>query len=279
MTAGFLASACCTGACPCAKHSVPLHHRARLLATAFTPTRSQLTAHWPACRASPKGMRVYENNKWSSLRLSTVSSSIAMLYASLPDADERTKKQAACYARCQMGYILGDTGRSYVVGIGNNYPKQVHHREVACTLAEDALGLCDRCAPPAAARGAAPATAAHSAANVAAPCGGGAGAGAGGGCPHVSGRAERAAALQRCCRDLLRHMRARVCLRACVIAKGVSPSGPRSAPPPWHGLRPMVATRPTPSGKRLRCSPLSSNMQDSAKQGELSVVRRPPQPV
>lgn len=91
-------------------------------------------------------MRVYEENKWSSLRLSTVSSSIAMLYASLPDTDAATKKAAACYARSQMGYIFGDTGRSYVVGIGKNYPKQVHHREVACTLAEDAMGLCDRCA-------------------------------------------------------------------------------------------------------------------------------------
>ena len=46
----------------------------------------------------------------------------------------------------QVGYVLGDTGRSYVVGLGEDFPQQPHHRDSACTLAEDAQGLCDRCA-------------------------------------------------------------------------------------------------------------------------------------
>lgn len=31
-----------------------------------------------------------------------------------------------------MGYILGDSGRSYVVGYGNNPPTHYHHRAASC---------------------------------------------------------------------------------------------------------------------------------------------------
>ena len=48
-------------------------------------------------------------------------------------------------ARSQMGYIAGDTGYSYVVGYGRSWPEQVHHRDSACTLKEDAAGDCDWC--------------------------------------------------------------------------------------------------------------------------------------
>ncbi|PVD35338.1 hypothetical protein C0Q70_02298 [Pomacea canaliculata] len=32
------------------------------------------------------------------------------------------------WAMCQIHYILGDTGRSYVVGFGVNPPSRPHHR-------------------------------------------------------------------------------------------------------------------------------------------------------
>ena len=32
----------------------------------------------------------------------------------------------------QIGYILGDTGRSYVVGFGENPPLRPHHRASSC---------------------------------------------------------------------------------------------------------------------------------------------------
>jgi len=32
------------------------------------------------------------------------------------------------FAKSQIDYILGDAGRSYVVGYGNNPPTHVHHR-------------------------------------------------------------------------------------------------------------------------------------------------------
>jgi len=31
------------------------------------------------------------------------------------------------FARQQIDYMLGDSGRSYVVGFGHDYPKQPHH--------------------------------------------------------------------------------------------------------------------------------------------------------
>ena len=39
------------------------------------------------------------------------------------------------YAEGQVGYMLGDFGRSYVVGFGVNPPKQPHHKAAACESA------------------------------------------------------------------------------------------------------------------------------------------------
>ena len=41
---------------------------------------------------------------------------------------------ASCqaFAKKQIGYALGDAGRSYLVGFGTNYPLQPHHRGASC---------------------------------------------------------------------------------------------------------------------------------------------------
>lgn len=39
-----------------------------------------------------------------------------------------------------MKYILGDCGRSYVVGFGSNPPTHVHHRGASCPLETGGLG-------------------------------------------------------------------------------------------------------------------------------------------
>ena len=46
----------------------------------------------------------------------------------------------SCWARSQMKYILGDCGRSYVVGFGNSPPTHVHHRGASCPLETGGLG-------------------------------------------------------------------------------------------------------------------------------------------
>lgn len=38
----------------------------------------------------------------------------------------------SCWARSQAKYILGDCGRSYIVGYGNNPPASEHHRGASC---------------------------------------------------------------------------------------------------------------------------------------------------
>jgi endoglucanase len=38
----------------------------------------------------------------------------------------------SCWARSQIKYILGDCGRSYVVGFGKNPPTHIHHRGASC---------------------------------------------------------------------------------------------------------------------------------------------------
>lgn len=37
-----------------------------------------------------------------------------------------------CTVKSQLGYILGDAGRSFVVGYGKNPPTQPHHRSSSC---------------------------------------------------------------------------------------------------------------------------------------------------
>jgi endoglucanase len=98
----------------------------------------------PCCSATPKGLRVHHGQNWASLRLATFSSFSALSYASLPGISPSEATAARCLARSQLGYVVGDTGRSYVAGFGKNFPLQVHHRDAACTIAEDAEGFCER---------------------------------------------------------------------------------------------------------------------------------------
>ena len=42
-----------------------------------------------------------------------------------------------CWTRGQLGYMLGDGGRSYVVGYGSHYPKRVPHKAASCPPPDD----------------------------------------------------------------------------------------------------------------------------------------------
>ena len=44
------------------------------------------------------------------------------------------------FARKQIHYMLGDTGRSYVVGFGTNPPQRPHHASSSCPLAPSSCG-------------------------------------------------------------------------------------------------------------------------------------------
>lgn len=46
--------------------------------------------------------------------------------------DSATADRAVCLAHGQMRYALGEGGRSFVVGFGQNPPQNVHHRAASC---------------------------------------------------------------------------------------------------------------------------------------------------
>ncbi|HOV26603.1 MAG TPA: glycoside hydrolase family 9 protein [Pseudobacteroides sp.] len=75
---------------------------------------------------SPKGLAFIDS--WGSLRYATTCAFIADLYA---DSDVCPPSKVNTYrdfAKKQVDYALGSTGRSYVVGYGVNPPQHPHHR-------------------------------------------------------------------------------------------------------------------------------------------------------
>ena len=41
-------------------------------------------------------------------------------------------KENRLFFQRQIDYMLGDGGRSFLVGFGKNYPKSIHHRASSC---------------------------------------------------------------------------------------------------------------------------------------------------
>ncbi len=60
--------------------------------------------------------------------------------------DPKTASKYHCWARSQIRYMIGDSGRSYVGGFGSDPPSHEHHRGASCP-AETSLGsnnpVCD----------------------------------------------------------------------------------------------------------------------------------------
>nr|XP_006822155.1 PREDICTED: uncharacterized protein LOC102805135 [Saccoglossus kowalevskii] len=75
---------------------------------------------------TPKGL-VFRDN-WGSLRYATASAFIALTTA---EAGVKTTAYRN-WAKSQVDYVLGYTGRSFVVGYGVNPPVQPHHRGSSC---------------------------------------------------------------------------------------------------------------------------------------------------
>ena len=76
---------------------------------------------------SPRGQLFLD--KWGSLRHSSNVAAMATIATKLGINPGKFKPAA----EQQIGYILGDTGRSFVVGYGTNPPTHVHHRGASCT--------------------------------------------------------------------------------------------------------------------------------------------------
>ena len=85
-------------------------------------------------KRTPLGM-VYLGD-WGALRYAAAAAGLCYVAADMkidPDANRD-------FAKSQLDYILGDTGRSFVVGFGVNPPTRVYHKESFCPPAPEQCG-------------------------------------------------------------------------------------------------------------------------------------------
>ncbi|XP_070555125.1 endoglucanase F-like [Ptychodera flava] len=75
---------------------------------------------------TPKGL--VHRNAWGALRYAATNAFLATLAADYGLKPDMYRK----FATTQIGYILGDTGRSFVCGFGVNPPVRPHHRGSSC---------------------------------------------------------------------------------------------------------------------------------------------------
>lgn len=75
---------------------------------------------------TPKGLAWL--NQWGPLRYSTTTAFLAGVYADWKGCPEDKAKNYREFLESQTNYALGSTGRSYVVGYGEDAPKAPHHR-------------------------------------------------------------------------------------------------------------------------------------------------------
>ncbi|XP_069681406.1 uncharacterized protein [Periplaneta americana] len=78
---------------------------------------------------TPKGLLFL--SEWGSLRSAANVVYICLQVAKLGINTEQYQE----FAKKQIGYMLGDTGRSFVVGYGTNPPSHEHHRSSSCPSA------------------------------------------------------------------------------------------------------------------------------------------------
>ena len=83
----------------------------------FNGTRIQYT---------PKGLAWLDG--WGSLRYATTQAFLASVYADWDGCDPAKASKYQEFAKNQIDYALGSAGRSFVVGFGENPPKNPHHR-------------------------------------------------------------------------------------------------------------------------------------------------------
>ncbi len=75
---------------------------------------------------TPQGLAWLDS--WGALRYSTTEAFVALVYCESETCTESKKEIYYDFAVEQVNYALGDTGRSYLVGFGENYPVNPHHR-------------------------------------------------------------------------------------------------------------------------------------------------------
>ncbi|MFA9376614.1 MAG: glycoside hydrolase family 9 protein [Lachnotalea sp.] len=87
---------------------------------------------------TPKGLAWLSS--WGSLRYATTTAFLASIYADWSGCTASKISTYNNFAKQQVDYALGSTGRSYVVGFGINSPEHPHHR-TAHSSWEDSMSI------------------------------------------------------------------------------------------------------------------------------------------
>lgn len=75
---------------------------------------------------TPQGLAWLDS--WGSLRYATTEAFVALVYCESDVCPADKKDIYYDFGLAQVNYALGDTGRSYLIGFGENYPENPHHR-------------------------------------------------------------------------------------------------------------------------------------------------------
>lgn len=75
---------------------------------------------------TPQGLAWLDS--WGSLRYATTEAFVALVYSQSDVCPDSKKDTYFDFAVSQVNYALGDTGYSYLIGFGENYPQNPHHR-------------------------------------------------------------------------------------------------------------------------------------------------------
>lgn len=75
---------------------------------------------------TPKGLAWLDS--WGALRYSTTTAFLASVYADWSGCSAEKERIYNDFAKAQVDYALGSSGRSFVVGFGTNAPERPHHR-------------------------------------------------------------------------------------------------------------------------------------------------------
>ena len=84
---------------------------------------------------TPKGLAWLDN--WGSLRYATTTAYLAAVYSEWEGCPASKSSTYFDFAVSQADYALGDTGFSYLIGFGDSYPKNPHHRTAQGSYADN----------------------------------------------------------------------------------------------------------------------------------------------
>ncbi|GMH44898.1 hypothetical protein BSKO_12855 [Bryopsis sp. KO-2023] len=90
---------------------------------------------WIGFPKTPRGLSYVRGHHHTSLRNNANAAMMAFAYAKdMQDLGESMHKarRYECWALSQINYMMGEGGRSFIVGYGNNFPKRPHHRGASC---------------------------------------------------------------------------------------------------------------------------------------------------